>query len=173
MTDLSRDYLIDGYISHTFGRRDAEYYMVILFKVDAKTVVATCNTSDPFFVFNQPSCHSPASIASVDGRSGWLLDFAISFAGSVVPQRLKLPQRHTERIRYINDAKFRLPVFLLDMVGSNYGVLGVPVKSAPAEQIRLKLGQSPQPFTENTELMIHFAVCTLHFSVLFVSYCKY
>jgi hypothetical protein len=173
MTDLSRDYLISGYISHTFGRRDAEYYMAILFKVDAKTVVATCYPSGTFFVFNQPSCHSPGSTALINGRNGWLVDFAINSAGSVIPQRLKIPRRHTERIRYMNHAKFRLPVFFINMVGPNYGSLGLPVKSTPTEQILLLDGQSPQPFSENTELMIHIAVCTLHFSALFASYRKY
>lgn len=90
MTDLSRDYLNDGYISYTFGLKNAEDYMVILLRTDAQNAAAECGQirrqNGAFYVFIKPSLYSPPT-ALICGQNAWLIGHKIKPGGFVVPQK--------------------------------------------------------------------------------------
>lgn len=158
MTDLSFGYLVDGYISYTFGSEDAEYYMAILFREDARKVVATRDKNGAFLVFNKPSRFSPPT-ATINGRNAWLVDYAIRSAGTVVPQRLWSPRSEDDCIALVDNAQFHVPVFFVNASGS----LGVPVRNASEGNMQLVGGQFQHPLSDNTFLTIRIAVCTHSF----------
>jgi hypothetical protein len=83
----TKDHLIDGYISHTFGTQNTERHLARLFQVVTESVQAIRHQSGAFYVFNRPSYYIPPA-ASILGREAWLLDYAVRSGGSVVPQQL-------------------------------------------------------------------------------------
>jgi hypothetical protein len=151
---VRRPYLIDGYISETFGFQNAERYMALVFKVDPQTVVAALQNG-AFYVFNPPSRYtSPTHL--VHGENAWLVDYSVSCqaSGPVVPQQIWLPQEECERKNFVENAQFRVPAFFVNRNGS----LGVPISNAGHMQLRD--GQLTQSLSENTQLRIRLFVCT-------------
>jgi hypothetical protein len=155
---FTRDYLTDGYISYTFGPQNAESYQVHLFRVDAPLVRAVRHQCGAFFVLNRPSHYSPPAL-SVDGRDAWLLDYAVTSGGSVVPQQLWSPQGQGDRRRYVDQAQFRMPVFFVHMNGG----LGVPVRpvvDTAAGQMGLSGTDLPPQLIDKISTKIRIGVCT-------------
>ena len=118
---LTRDYLTDGYISYTFTSRNAEFYVVHLFRRDAASVQAIRDGNGAYSVLIPPSHFSPP-IRTQYGDT-WVLDHAVRTGGSVVPQQLWAPQGQGDRRRYADQAQFYMPIFFVNMNGG----LGVPV----------------------------------------------
>jgi hypothetical protein len=150
---FTRDYLTDGYISYTFSSRNAESYLVHLFKVDAPLVQAIRHQSGAFYVLNRPSHNSPPALL-VNGQDAWLLDYAVRTGGSVVPQ-LWFPQGQGDRRRYVDQAQFRMPIFFV-----NAGSLGVPVTNAAAGHMQLNGTDLPPQLADKTTIKIRIGVCT-------------
>jgi hypothetical protein len=161
---LTRDYLTDGYISYTFTSRNAEFYVVHLFKRDAASVQAIRDKSGAYSVFIPPSHFSPP-IRTQCGDS-WVLDHAVRTGGSVVPQRLWAPQGQGDRRRYVDQAQFRMPIFFVNMNGG----LGVPVMNAAAGHMQLRDAYLPPSLIDKTTTKIRIGVCTWVFSHLRVPY---
>ena len=158
MTNLTRDYLTDGYTSYTYTSRNAEKYVGVLFKVDAKLVVAfRDDKSGAYYVFNPPSHYSPPN-CQIFGRNAWILDYAVNRSGgSVVPQQLWLPQGQGDRRRYVEQAQLHMPVFFFNMDGS----MGVPVMNAAVGQVQLLRGRYlPPQLADRTTIKIRICVCT-------------
>ena len=112
---VPRAYLIDGYISFTFGFQTAERFMARIFKLDPSSVVATLENG-AFYVFNLPSCYnSPTHL--IYGQNTWLVDYSASRRprGPVVPQQIWLPQGEGERKTFLEDAQFRVLAFFVNM----------------------------------------------------------
>ena len=151
--------LTDGYISYTFTPQMAEFFLVqLLFKVGNTTsieVIRDPSGSGAYFAFNLPSHFSPPPL-TIDGRGAWVLDYAIRPGGSVVPQELWVPQGQVDRRRYMDQARFRMPVFF---VGSD-GSLGVPVLNAAAGQIQLRDANLPPQLHDKYTAKIRIAVRT-------------
>jgi hypothetical protein len=159
---VTRKFLTDGYISYTFTPQMAEFFLVhLLFKVGNSASIDA--TSDPhgsgaYFVFNPPSHFSPPPL-TINGRGAWVLDYDVRFGGSVVPQELWVPHGQGDRRRYVDQARFRMPVFF---VGSD-GSLGVPVLNAAAGHIQLRDAHLPPPLQDKTTTKIRIAVRALFF----------
>ena len=151
--NVRRPYLIDGYISATFGFQDAERYMAMVFKVDPQKVVAALEDG-AFYVFNYPSRYtSPTHL--VNGKNAWLLDYSVSRrdVGPVVPQQLWHPEKKKYKNLVLN-AQFHVPVFFVNRNGS----LGVRISNAGHMQLRD--GHLEQSLSHKTGLTIRLVVCT-------------
>ena len=155
---LNRDYLTDGYISYTFTSRNAEFYVVHLFRRDAASVQAARDRNGAYSVFIPPSHFSPP-IHTPYGDT-WVLDYAVRTGGSVVPQQLWAPQGQGDRRRYVDQAQFRMPVFFVSMNGG----LGVPVMNAAAGQMQLRDAHLPPSLLDKTTAKIRIGVCAFFFS---------
>ncbi|KAF8479757.1 hypothetical protein DFH94DRAFT_496118 [Russula ochroleuca] len=149
---FTRDFLTDGYISYTFGPRDAEGYLVQLFAVDAASVRAIRHQSGAFYVLNRPSHNSPPALL-VNGQDAWLLDYAVRTGGSVVPQQLWPSQGQGDRRRYVDQAQFSMPVFFINASGS----LGVPVTNAAAGDMQLHGVNLPSQLADKTAMTIRIS----------------
>jgi hypothetical protein len=146
-------HLTDGYIPHTFGPQNTESYFLHLFQVAAKSVQAIRHQSNAFYVFNRPSHHISPAI-SVQGRDAWLLDYAVTSGGSVVPQQLWFPQGQGDRRRYVDQAQFRMPIFFVNRDGSR----GVSVVDAAAGRMQLRGAGLPAQLVDKTTIKIRISV---------------
>jgi hypothetical protein len=160
---VTRKFLTDGYISYTFTPQMAELLLVqLLFKVaNSASIEATPdpNGSGAYFVFNHPSHFSPPPL-TMNGRAAWVLDYDVrAGGGSVVPQQLWFPQGEGDRRRYVDQARFRMPVFFVGIDGS----LGVPVLDAAAGQMQLRDVDLPPPLQGKKTAKIRIAVRVLFF----------
>jgi hypothetical protein len=151
---FTRDYLTDGYLSYSFNPRNAESYLVHLFKVDAPSVQAIRHQSGAFYVLNRPSHTSPPALL-VNGQDAWLLDYAVRSGGSVVPQQLWFPQGQGDRRRYVDQTQFRMPIFF-----ANMGSLGIAVGNAVAGNLQLNGTDLPPQLADKTTIKIRIGVCT-------------
>ena len=159
---LTRDYLTDGYISYTFTSRNAEFYVVHLFRRDAASVQAIRDGNGAYSVFIPPSYFSPP-IRTQYGDT-WVLDHPVRTGGSVVPQQLWVPQGQGDRRRYVDQAQFRMPIFFVNRNGG----LGVPVMNAAAGQMQLRDVYLPPSLIDKTTAKIRIGVCAwFSFSYLF------
>jgi hypothetical protein len=150
---LTRDYLTDGYISYTFTSRNAEFYVVHLFRRDAASVGAIRDKNGAYSVFIPPSHFSPP-IRTQYGRDTWVLDHAVRTGGSVVPQQLWAPQGQGDRRRYVDQAQFRMPIFFVNANGG----LGVPVMNAAAGHMQLRDVYLPPSLMDKTTTKIRIGV---------------
>ena len=141
-------YLIDGFISATFGPRDAERYMAMVLKVNPRTVVAALDNG-AFYVFNPPSRYTPPTCV-INRKWAWLFDYSISYRaiGTVVPQRLYR--------NFVDNIQYRVPAFFVNRNGS----LGVPISNAG--HIQLRDGHLAQSLSHKPMLTIRLVVRT-HF----------
>ena len=155
---FTRDHLTDGYIPNIFGPQNAASYLVRLFQVVAPLVRAVRHRGGAFYVFNRPSHNSPPAV-SVNGQHAWLLDHAVRRGGSVVPQQLWSPQGQDDPRRYVDQERFRTPIFFANMDGS----IGVPVMSAGAGYMRLLGTVLPPQLADKTTIRIRIGVCTRSF----------
>ena len=160
---VTRKFLTDGYISYTFKPEIAELFLVqLLFKVASSAsieAISDSNGSGAYFVFNHPSFYTPPPLA-INGRSAWVLDYDVKSGGSVVPQQLWFPQGDGDRRRYVDQARFRMPVFFVGMDGR----LGVPVLNAAAGHMQLRDAHVPPPLQDKKTVKIRIAVRVLFFS---------
>jgi hypothetical protein len=150
---------MDGYISYTFTSRNAEFYVVHLFRRDAASVGAIRDSrSGAYSVFVPPSHFSPP-IRTQYGDT-WVLDYAVrTGGGSVVPQQLWSPQGQGDRRRYVDQAQFRMPIFFLNANGA----LGVPVTNAAAGHMQLRDVYLPPSLMEKMTTKIRIGVCAWFF----------
>ena len=157
---LTRNFLTDGYISYTFNPQMAEFFLVhLLFKVGNSASIEAIRDpsgSGAYLVFNQPSHYSPPPL-TMHGHGAWVLDYNVRQGGSVVPQELWVPQGQGDRRRYVDQARFRMPVFF---VGAN-GSLGVPILNAAAGDMQLRDVYLPPPLQDKTTTKIRIAVRAL------------
>ena len=152
-----RAVLTEGYISHTFAPQMAEFFLVnLLFKVASLSMIEAIRAPDgsgAYFVFNHPSHFSPAPL-TINGRGAWVLDYNVRPGGSVIPQQHWVPQGQGDRRRYVDQARFHMPVFFVAINGS----LGVPVLNAAAGDMQLRDAHLPSPLQDRTTTKIRIAV---------------
>jgi hypothetical protein len=152
---LTCDYLTDGYISYTFTSRNAEFYVVHLFRRDAASVQAIHDGNGAYSVLIPPLHFSPP-ICTQYGDT-WVLNHAVRTGGSVVPQQLWAPQGQGDRHRYMDQAQFYMPIFFVNMNGG----LGVPVMNAAAGHMQLRDAYLPPSLMDKTTTKICIGVCAL------------
>jgi hypothetical protein len=165
------DYLTDGYIPYTFGPQSAEVCRTHLFYVDTTAIRVIRHQSGAFYAFNQPAAppHFNPPAVSLYGQNAWFLDFAIRPGGSIVPQQLWFPQGQGDRRHYMDQARFRMPVFFVNMDGS----LGVPVINAAAGRMQLRGADLPPQFADKSTIKIRINVCIVFFLHVPVTHCTY
>jgi hypothetical protein len=157
----THNYLTEGYISHTFGPQTTKDYVSNLFGVDAASIQAI-RQCDVFYVLNPPSHYIPPFVSpasSVHGRGAWLLDVAVRFSGSVVPQQVWPSQGQGGHCRRVDQTQFRLPVFFTDTNGN----FGIPVRDTSAGDMQLYGVNLPPQLLDKTIIKIRLSVCTHSF----------
>jgi hypothetical protein len=158
---LTHDHLTDGYISYTFGPQNAEDYIRHLVNANPTPIWVVRHQSGAFYTFNQPAAdpHFIPPAVALYGRHAWLLDYGVrlgqGFGGSVVPQQIWFPQGQGDRRRYVDQARFRLPMFFLNANGS----LGVPVLSAAEGHMQLRDVVLPAQLADKSTIKIRINVC--------------
>lgn len=120
---MDSDLYIDGNIAQTFSPAGAEQYFVRLLGMAPRSFYPIFSPEWPlvFFVVADPTAQNVRP--SLSRRA---LDFAISNAGSVVPQRLWALGNHTPETRLAN-VSLNMPIFFIQ---NDRVTLGLPLLSA-------------------------------------------
>ena len=115
---------IDGNIAHMVGPEDAARYFVRLLGVDARSLHPAISDRPPhaFFITDLAAQAVRPSLA-INGRP---LDYAITDAGTVVPQRMWSSGNPADVQRYAN-VSLNMPVFF---VRGDQGTLGLTLLEA-------------------------------------------
>ncbi|KAI0298551.1 hypothetical protein BC826DRAFT_997978 [Russula brevipes] len=117
--------LVEGYISQSFGPRQAEQYLSRLLKThDASSHPVS------YYGERESRCFVVASVPlhisdESTGRSTWVLDRVVVAKGTVVPQTLRPPMSITDREQHVMDARLQMPIFF---EGSD-GTLGLSLEA--------------------------------------------
>ena len=132
------DLLIDGYISHTFGSRDAETYHASLLGRNVQHIQwYTILPESPGIFFAAP----PPPPATESDQQRWAIDYAVKDTGLVVPQQIWAPRNSADAQRYVHNEQLRPPVFFVHKDGRS---LGLPLIDASGGNC-LSLRSADQP----------------------------
>lgn len=122
------DLYIDGNIAQMFSPAGAVQYFARLLGVDSRSLRPTLSQEQPhaFFITSQ-AVYAGAQGAhpshAIDGRP---LDYAISQAGTIIPQRLWSPTNATDALRFAN-LSLNMPIFF---VRNDRTTMGLPLTRA-------------------------------------------
>ena len=104
------DLYIDGYIAQMVGPKDAARYFVRLFGVDTQSLRPAISGRPPHAFFLTES--AVQTIRSSLVNNARLLDYAITDAGTVVPQRMWYSGNPADAQRHAN-ISLNMPVFFV------------------------------------------------------------
>ena len=118
---LQVDLLVDGYISRSFGPKDAEEYLCELLRTTQSDLNQSWrisespapNGSSVRFVARSAADTFPVTpvMQDLNGHPLWPIDYSVMDIGTVVPQSRWSP-RNTASIRqYVAEAPLQLPIF--------------------------------------------------------------
>lgn len=111
---VPRAYLIDGYISFTFGFQTAEHYMARIFKLDPRSSQLLRMAPSTSLIILRIIIN--LLIWYMDKTPGLLIILPLAGQrGPVVPQQIWLPQGEGERKTFVEDAQFRVLAFFVNM----------------------------------------------------------
>ena len=116
MDPHTQQLLVDGYLAHTFGPRDAETYHSILLRRDSRFL-------GPYNLPERPEIFFAASPLRLDlnpppPQTQWAIDRAVRYGGTVIQQRIWLAQNQ--------NVFLRPPIFFVH----NNGALGLSLNQA-------------------------------------------
>ena len=137
--------IIDGYIGHMFGPRDAEEYHISLLKRESKNIQwHTDGTARGAFL-----------APGMGDKLNWVIDYAVRDSGPVIRQKIWAPKKPSDRVRRVDHEALNPPIFfthyngnlglpLMEAMGSNcMGVRGAeeaaPVGTSAHAQIRINV----------------------------------
>ena len=101
------DLLIDGYVSHMFGPRDAEAYFSLVTNKPQHTLWEIIIPSEGIFY-----APSPFVLGSDQHNHGaWAADYVVKDTDSVVPQHIWTARRPPDELRYVHHGTLRPPIF--------------------------------------------------------------
>ena len=139
------DLLIDGYIAHMFGPRDAEQYHVSLLKKESRNIQRHNTNGTGAFLAAPP----------VSDKVIWVIDYAVRNSGPVIRQSIWAPKTPSDKVRRVDLETLNPPIFfthhngnlglpLMEAVGGNcMGVRGAeevaPVGTSAHAQIRINV----------------------------------
>jgi len=112
--------LVDGYVSKSYGPKEAERYFQSLLK--SNSVPDSCRDGHSFVVTSVPH-HIRTQFPT---QNAWVLDRGVMGPGTVVPQILWTPQTITDRRQHVAEAQLQLPIFFVHTNGS----LGLSLETA-------------------------------------------
>jgi len=110
--------LVDGYISHSFGPKSAEWHFSHILKGNAISASYRVGPEGGSFVVNFPN------------QSPRVLDRRVLSIGTVVPQVSWIPHTVTDRSQHVQDAQLQMPIFFLHTDGR----LGLTLEAAVGGQ---------------------------------------
>ena len=138
------DLYVDGNIAQMFSPEGATLYFSRLLGVDARCLRPTVSSELPHaFFITGPAMHANVQNArpSLD-MNGRPLDYAISQAGTVVPQRMWSPGSPMDAKRQVS-VSLNMPIFF---VHTDRVTLGLPLLSAvEGERVTLLGASDPAP----------------------------
>ena len=131
---LQMDLYVDGNIAQMFSPQGAMRYFTHLLGVDVRSLRPTVflEPPHPFFITSPAAANVRPSLA-INGRP---LDYAISQAGTVVPQRMWSPGSPMDPNRQAN-VSLNMPIFF---VHNDRVTLGLPLLRAVAGDCTTLLG---------------------------------
>jgi hypothetical protein len=166
------DLYIDGNIAQMFSPEGAMRYFARLLGVDTQSLRPTVSQERPHpFFLTSPAVENVRSSLAINGRP---LDYAISKAGTVIPQRMWSSATPTDAKRQAN-VLLNMPIFF---VQNDRVTLGLPLLRAVAgdraEATLLGAGNTT-PVGNCSTMYIRINVCTfvLRRSYIFVSGLSY
>jgi len=103
--NISReDLLIDGYVSHMFGPRNAEAYFSSLLMREPQHIQWYSILPEGIFCAAAPS--------GLDSdQKGWAIDYATKDTGLVIPQQIWTPRIQPGAQHYVHHEQLRPPIF--------------------------------------------------------------
>ncbi|KAI0247755.1 hypothetical protein BJV78DRAFT_897257 [Lactifluus subvellereus] len=123
MEHVQLQLLIDGYIAHMFGPKDAEGYHVSLLGRESRLINWYTRVSPSLKIFFAAPPHGLDT-----NQYDWAIDYAISHAGLVIPQQIWAPRNQSDAQRYVHHEQLRPPIFFVRKSGN----LGLPLIEAAA-----------------------------------------
>ncbi|KAI0298549.1 hypothetical protein BC826DRAFT_105406 [Russula brevipes] len=118
--------LVDGYISRSFGPRQAEQYFCCLQKTPGvSSHPASYYQGRESLFFYAASVPRHISV-QYPGRSNWVLDRGFVAKGTVVPQTLWAPHTMTDKRQHVTDAELQMPIYF----EGGDGILGLSLEAA-------------------------------------------
>lgn len=144
------DLYIDGNIAQMFSPGGAMQYFARLLGVDARSLRPTVAQERPHsFCITSPAVENAGPSFAIDGRP---LDYAISQAGTIVPQRMWSP---TDARR----GSLNMPIFFLN---NDRVTLGMPLLRAVRRNRAMLLGaEETAPVGNGSTLYIRINVCVI------------
>ena len=149
------DLLIDGYVSHMFGPRDAEAYFSLVMNKPQHTLWEVIIPSEGIFYAPTPS------ILELDrqNQETWAVDYAVKDTGSVVPQHIWTPRRPPDAQRYVNPQPLRPPIFFAH---KDRGSFGISLSAAAAgDCMCLRGAEQMAPVGPNSHAQIRINVSSI------------
>jgi len=135
------DLLIDGYLSHMFGPRDAESYHVSLLGRKSQLIQWHVTLPEGIFVAASRAGQEP------NQEETWAIDYAIRDAGVVIPQQIWAPRNPSDAQRYVNH-ELHPPIFFALRDGQRLGLSLIDAAAGNcmylrgAEQVASSVGRS-------------------------------
>jgi hypothetical protein len=122
------DLYVDGNIAQMFSPEGAMRYFTRLLGVDARSLHPAVSQEPPHgFFISSPAVHAVVQNARpsliIDGRP---LDYALSRAGTIVPQRMWTPANPMDAQRHAN-VSLQMPIFFIH---NDRLTIGVPLLTA-------------------------------------------
>ena len=101
------DLLIDGYVSHMFGPRNAEAYFSSLLMREPQHI--QWHPIHPEGIFRAAA---PSGLESnQSNQEGWAIDYAIKDTSLVILQQIWTPRKPSDEQRYVHHEQLRPPIF--------------------------------------------------------------
>ena len=138
------DLYIDGNIAQMVGPEDAARYFVRLLGFDVRSLRLAMSEQPPHAFFIPDSAvHTVHPSLAINGRS---LDYAITDAGTVVPQRMWHSGNPADAQRYVN-VPLNMPVFFVqcDQVTLGLNLLDAMEGGRGRRTLRLLGASNPAP----------------------------
>ena len=156
---VDMDLYVDGNIAQMSGPESAARYFARLLGVDARSLHPTVTQDWPYaFFITSPAVQTARPHLDVSGRP---LDYAISQAGTVVPQSMWSPGNPADGQRYAN-VPLHMPIFFvpLDRV-----ILGLPLlRAVEGGHANIQGANDTAPIGSSSTMYIRIKVSAFSFS---------
>jgi hypothetical protein len=105
------DLLVDGYISRTFGPRNAEGYLCGLLGINLTQLTSPAPNGSCFVARPAAGTFPAMPVVFLRGQWHWLIDYPVMDIGTVVSQTLWSSRNTTELRQYATEPSLQLPIF--------------------------------------------------------------
>jgi hypothetical protein len=151
--NVQRDLCIDGYIAQMFGPQAAQEYhdSQLKRKPGQIQVLADVAGTDAFLATPPPG---PTS-----GQYGWIMDYAVKDRGPVIRQKIWVPKKLSDKLRWVDHDQLHLPIFFIHKNGQD---LGLPLDvAAGGNCVSLRGAEEAAPVGSSAHAQIRINVSSI------------